>query len=85
MIWIANSDLIQLMIESDKMTAQRDSLSGMPDTARNDILFIQQMLGELRNVAKANDADMLVFLIEMAFAEAEDILSGKSPLTLHRI
>lgn len=67
------------------MTSQRDSHSGMQDMVRNDILFIQQMLAELRNVAKANDADMLIFLIEMAFAEAEDILSGKSPLKLRRI
>ena len=37
------------------------------------------MLGELRQVAFAEGADMLCYLIEMAYVEAGDIQSGRRP------
>jgi hypothetical protein len=49
--------------------------------AREKIAYIRQMLGELRGVATNEGADMLCYLIEMAFAEAGDILSGKRQLS----
>lgn len=76
-------------MEIGMVTTRRDIMNsmetGMQEHIRKDILFIQQMLAELRNVARANDAEMLMFLIEMAFAEAEDILTGKSPLKVRRV
>ncbi|MGH6859360.1 MAG: hypothetical protein ACRECY_03830 [Phyllobacterium sp.] len=36
--------------------------------------FIQQMLGELRAMAKSNNMDMLAYLIEIAYIESSDQL-----------
>jgi hypothetical protein len=36
--------------------------------------FIQQMLGELRAMAKTNNMDMLAYLIEIAYIESSDQL-----------
>ncbi|MDQ2635062.1 MAG: hypothetical protein M3Y78_15185 [Pseudomonadota bacterium] len=41
--------------------------------------YIQSMLGELRNMAKAEHCDMLVYLIEMAYVEASDAVRGALP------
>lgn len=46
------------------------------------IAYIRQMLGELRGVADGENAEMLCYLIEMAYLEAGDILAGSRPLTL---
>ena len=46
------------------------------------IAYIRQMLGELRVVADNENADMLCYLIEMAYLEAGDILAGSRPMTL---
>ncbi|MBB3539372.1 hypothetical protein [Rhizobium sp. BK399] len=35
--------------------------------------FIRQMLAELRRVAEKENADMLCYLIEMAYVEAGDL------------
>ncbi len=67
------------------MKLQMNGEADISEQTRSDLLFIQQMLGELRNVAKVNDADMLMFLIEMAFAEVGDILIGKSLLRVRKI
>lgn len=56
-------------------TGQRDAL------AREKIAYVRQMLGELRGVAASEGADMLCYLIEMAFVEAGDILTGKRQLS----
>lgn len=39
--------------------------------------YIQSMLGELRTMAITERMDMLVYLIEMAYVEAGDILRGE--------
>lgn len=39
------------------------------------------MLGELRKVADAEGADMLCYLIEMAYIEAGDIISKSRPVS----
>jgi hypothetical protein len=41
--------------------------------------YIQSMLGQLRNMAEAEHCDMLVYLIEMAYVEASDIVRGERP------
>ena len=51
-----------------------------PHTAEENLAYIRQMLGELRTVANNEGADMLRYLIEMAYVEAGDILSGLRPL-----
>jgi hypothetical protein len=56
--------------------------AGKRDAQTHDkITYIRQMLGELRGVASDEGADMLCYLIEMAFVEAGDILSGKRHLS----
>lgn len=49
--------------------------------AHEKVAYIRQMLGELRGVASNEGAEMLCYLIEMAFVEAGDILSGKRLLS----
>ena len=39
----------------------------------DNIAFIRQMLGELRQVAANEGADMLCYLLEMAYVEAGDL------------
>ncbi|MBW3098915.1 hypothetical protein [Pseudohoeflea coraliihabitans] len=41
------------------------------------IAFIRQMLAELRLVAEREKAEMLCYLIEMAYLEAEDVLQTR--------
>ncbi|MBD8689197.1 hypothetical protein IFT56_16745 [Rhizobium sp. CFBP 13717] len=49
------------------------------------IAYISQMLSELRYVAKVEGADMLLYLIEMAYIEAEDIKTGRRKLSVSHI
>jgi len=42
------------------------------------------MLGQLRTMAEAERADMLVYLIEMAYLEASDIMRGERPVRIGR-
>ena len=44
------------------------------------IVYIQQMLGELRTMAEVERCDMLTYLIEMAYVEAGDIRRGVRPM-----
>ena len=57
---------------------------GRSETARKEqnIAYIRQMLGELGTVARNANADMLCYLIEMAYLEAGDILAGSRPVSL---
>ncbi len=54
------------------------------DKARTEqnIAYIRQMLAELRGVAASENADMLCYLIEMAYIEAGDVLAGHRPLNM---
>ena len=52
--------------------------------AMANIAYVRQMLGELRTVANREGADMLGYLIEMAYVEAGDIQSGLRPLSARR-
>jgi len=54
----------------------------LPHTVEDNIAYIRQMLGELRTVANNEGADMLRYLIEMAYVEAGDIHSGLRPLSI---
>ncbi len=49
-----------------------------PHTIEN-IAYIRQMLTELREVAEREGAQMLCYLIEMAYAEANDLHMLSTP------
>ena len=49
---------------------------------RENLAYIRQMLAELRQVASREGADMLCYLIEMAYVEAGDIQAGLRPLSI---
>ncbi|MBB3978099.1 hypothetical protein GGQ64_003313 [Rhizobium azooxidifex] len=55
-----------------------------PPTGRTqeNVAYIRQMLGELRAVANMEGAEMLRYLIEMAYVEAGDIQAGLRPLSI---
>ncbi|OCW56721.1 hypothetical protein [Hoeflea olei] len=54
------------------------------DKARTEqnLTYIRQMLAELRAVAAGEEADMLCYLIEMAYIEAGDVLEGERPVNI---
>lgn len=45
------------------------------------IAFVRQMLGELRQVAENEGADLLCYLLEMAYVEAGDLQAGRQSLS----
>ncbi len=51
---------------------------GVAPTTRSvqNLIYVRQMLGELRQVAEAEDAQMLCYLIEMAMMEASDLVEA---------
>ncbi len=62
-----------------------DSMNGPgSDLAGAKIEYIRQTLQELRQVAFDEGADMLCYLIEMAYVEAKDVLEGQRSLSVHR-
>lgn len=65
-----------------------DSKNGSAETdesrRRQNIAYIRQMLGELRLVAQGEGADMLCYLIEMAYVEAGDVQTGRRELSLRQ-
>jgi hypothetical protein len=50
-------------------------------TSLENIAFVRQMLGELRQVAEREGADLLCYLLEMAYVEAGDLQAGRQPST----
>lgn len=42
--------------------------------------FIHSMLSELRSMSRTEGCDMLTYLVEQAYIEAEDMLRGQRPL-----
>jgi hypothetical protein len=73
---------------------QRDELGTMVSDSTNfrsseqtkaNIAYIRQMLAELRQVAYTEGAEMLCYLIEMAYVEAGDLQQGRRDLSIqHR-
>ena len=41
--------------------------------------YMQSMLSQLRTMAESERCDMLVYLIDMAYLEASDIIRGERP------
>jgi len=48
--------------------------------AQGSLDYIQHMLRELREMAEAERFNMLAYLLEMAYIEANDMLRGRRPL-----
>ncbi|HWU63706.1 MAG TPA: hypothetical protein VN112_16930 [Ensifer sp.] len=63
------------------MNSIHRSIGADASRGRENIAYLRQMLGELRLVAKGEGADLLCYLIEMAYVEAGDIQSGRSRLS----
>lgn len=64
------------------MTRETGETNGRGNRTMENIAYIRQMLGELRSVAESEGADMLCYLIEMAYVEAGDVHSGRRSLSL---
>jgi hypothetical protein len=50
--------------------------------ASENIAYIRQMLGELRQVAENEGAELLCYLIEMAYVEAGDLQTSRQGLSV---
>lgn len=64
------------------MVSKKTDAEKGAQSVRENIAYIRQMLGELRQVARGEGADMLCYLIEMAYVEAGDIQTGRRGLSL---
>ncbi|MCF3641408.1 hypothetical protein LXM94_15650 [Rhizobium sp. TRM95111] len=64
------------------MSPQPRLPEAVPVRSKEKIAYIRQMLGELRLVADGEGAEMLRYLIEMAYVEAGDIQDGLRPLSV---
>jgi hypothetical protein len=60
------------------MTGKIDFGGAGNGSSRENIAYIRQMLAELAHVARTERADLLAYLLEMAFTEASDLLSDRS-------
>lgn len=57
------------------MAPKLETKNSGKSASRENIAFIRQMLAELRQVAEQEKADMLCYLIEMAYVEAGELQS----------
>lgn len=53
-----------------------NAITAFPTTLEEDLVFVRQMLRELRDTAVKHDA-MLAGFIQMGYLQSGDILSGK--------
>jgi len=60
------------------MIGKPETVTSLPATTLQSVNYIKQLLPELAELARKEKAEMLVFLLEMAFTEATDLLSGRS-------
>ncbi|NKN36765.1 hypothetical protein HFC70_10400 [Agrobacterium sp. a22-2] len=66
------------------MAANNVSPESSTAQTKENIAYIRQMLGELRLVAQKEGAEMLCYLIEMAYVEAGDVQAGRRALSIQR-
>lgn len=48
------------------------NLSQPPGSVRERMVYVEEMLSQLRQVARSEQEEMLVYLIEMAYEEARE-------------
>ncbi|MDQ0421616.1 hypothetical protein J2045_002656 [Peteryoungia aggregata LMG 23059] len=65
------------------MARETVELSDRANRTMENVAYIRQMLAELRAVAEGEGAEMLCYLIEMAYVEAGDVLAGRRALSIH--
>ena len=65
------------MPDNDETDSKNDANAAGPN-----LIYVKDMLGELHSISEAEGADMLSYLIEMAFIECGDIISDSRPVTL---
>lgn len=76
--------LLRPVTNGENMVSDGKMENGGDDPTRKNLAYIRMMLGELRQVAERERADMLSYLIEMAYVEAGDVLEGKRALSVTR-
>jgi hypothetical protein len=64
------------------MVSPNANANGQHQRTPENIAYVRQMLGELRELARRDGAEMLCYLIEMAFVEAGDIQAGQRPVSI---
>jgi len=64
------------------MVAPNANANGHNSKSIENIAYIRQLLGELRQMAGREGAEMLGYLIEMAYVEAGDIQAGRRSLSI---
>lgn len=60
--------------------ASKVQSNGSLKSQQDNLIYVRDMLGELRKVAESEGADMLCYFIEMAYIETGDILSDHRPI-----
>lgn len=55
-------------------------MSDIDPTTEDALRYIHEMLWQLRTMSSDQGADLLTFMIEMAYMEAGDIVEGQRPL-----
>ena len=74
--------LCKSSIEVDMVVSAQNSSPSRGEQTSENLAYIRQMLAELRIVAEREGADMLCYLIEMAYIEAGDIQNGRRKLSV---
>lgn len=82
-IWIYLTLFVSVRHSQDKyMVPNATNNNADNEGTRENLAYIRQMLAELRQVAHREGADMLCYLIEMAYVEVGDIQSGRRKLSI---
>jgi hypothetical protein len=63
---------------ANAMTDRAERGGRFPEASWDRVNYIKGILPELAELARKEKADMLVYLLEMAFTEATDLLTGRS-------
>lgn len=74
-------DVFNLLKFGEVGMNQRSRKQEESDEAQANIVYIRQMLGQLQQVARKEGAEMLSYLIEMAYLEAGDLQTGRKQLS----
>lgn len=61
---------------SDMIGSRRNIATSTESSSQENIQYIIQMLGELRQLADAQNFDMLCYFLEMAYLEANEVQLG---------
>jgi hypothetical protein len=71
------------LFDGPKMTEHNKKFLADAVRSSENIAYVKDMLGELRNVAKSENADLLSYLIEMAYVEAGEVQASRQNSDRH--